>query len=397
MTRFLFVAPGLVGHVTPAAAVAAELQRRGHPVAWAGPLADVRHLLAPGAEVHLTAGMGPRPRPLEVRGVAALRFLWEDFIAPLAEAMVPGVEAAAQDFGAEAIVADQQALAGALVAERLRLLWATSASTSSELTDPLAAFPKVAEWVARISAGLRRRVGDPLCAGDLRFSPDLVLCYSVPELVADLPPQLRAVVRFVGTTAPPPLANYRRSARHPLVLISMGTANAEAAAPFLNRAASALGRSPARRGLIVDLLETIPDPPKYVLTRPYIAHAQLVHRAGVVVCHGGHNTVCEALAAGVPLVVAPIRDDQPITAGQVVSSGCGLRVRFDRADPPRIRAAIDTVLDDPAYRAAATRIGRSLRDAGGAASAANHLELLVGGVSPLAFNGSMPAAPRQPG
>jgi UDP:flavonoid glycosyltransferase YjiC (YdhE family) len=47
-----------------------------------------------------------------------------------------------------------------------------------------------------------------------------------------------------------------------------------------------------------------------------------------VVCHGGHNTVCEAVAHGVPLVVTPIRDDQPIIARQVADAGAGIRLHF---------------------------------------------------------------------
>jgi UDP:flavonoid glycosyltransferase YjiC (YdhE family) len=49
-------------------------------------------------------------------------------------------------------------------------------------------------------------------------------------------------------------------------------------------------------------------------------------------------------------------------------------VRFGRGDRRRIGAALDTVLDEPAYRAAARRIGDSFRAAGGAAAAAAHLE-----------------------
>jgi MGT family glycosyltransferase len=300
--------------------------------------------------------------------------------------MAPGVESAVRDFGADVIVTDQQALAGALVAERLGLPWATSASTSSELTDPLAAFPKVGEWVAASIAELRRSVGDPLATGDLRFSPDLILCYSVAELVPALAPQLEQAVRFVGTTAPPPCGDSvrsHRSPRHPLVVVSMGTSNADASVSFLRRAADALGREPARRGLIADPLQAISNPPRCVLTRPFIPQSHVVHRADVVVCHAGHNTVCEALVAGTPLVVAPIRDDQPIVAGQITSAGCGVRVRFDRVDSPRIRTAIDTVLGDPGYRVAAARIGRSLRTAGGAETAADHLAALAGSAVPV--------------
>lgn len=93
--------------------------------------------------------------------------------------------------------------------------------------------------------------------------------------------------------------------------------------------------------------------------------------------HGGHNTVCEALARGLPLVVAPIRDDQPVVAQQVVAAGAGVRVRFGRVRPRDIAEAVDAVLSRPAYRAAARRIQASFAAAGGPAAAARALEELA--------------------
>jgi UDP:flavonoid glycosyltransferase YjiC (YdhE family) len=89
--------------------------------------------------------------------------------------------------------------------------------------------------------------------------------------------------------------------------------------------------------------------------------------------------VCEALWHGVPLVVAPIRDDQPVVAGQVVDAGAGIRVRFGRVTAPKLGAAIDAVLHEPGYRAAAGRIRTAFRAAGGARAAATHLEELAVG------------------
>jgi UDP:flavonoid glycosyltransferase YjiC (YdhE family) len=87
--------------------------------------------------------------------------------------------------------------------------------------------------------------------------------------------------------------------------------------------------------------------------------------------------VCEALAHGLPLVVAPIRDDQPVIAGQVVAAGCGVRVRYGRLAPRALRDAVHQVLDDPAFCTAARRVQDSFRAAGGAARAAAHLEGLL--------------------
>jgi UDP:flavonoid glycosyltransferase YjiC (YdhE family) len=99
-----------------------------------------------------------------------------------------------------------------------------------------------------------------------------------------------------------------------------------------------------------------------------------------VVCHGGHNTVCESLWHGLPLVVAPIRDDQPIVAQQAADTGAGLRVRFNRVDAARLARSVEAVLDrSQGHRAAAETVGRSFRAAGGAERAADHLHRIAVG------------------
>ena len=75
--------------------------------------------------------------------------------------------------------------------------------------------------------------------------------------------------------------------------------------------------------------------------------------------------------------VAPIRDQQPVVAGQVVDAGAGIRVHFGRVGATELRHAIMSVLDDPSYRTAARRVQSSFAAAGGAPTAADHLEKLT--------------------
>jgi UDP:flavonoid glycosyltransferase YjiC (YdhE family) len=98
-----------------------------------------------------------------------------------------------------------------------------------------------------------------------------------------------------------------------------------------------------------------------------------------VVCHAGQNTVCETLYHGIPLVLAPIRDDQPIVAQQAVDAGVAERVRFGRARAEQIGAALDKVLTEPGYRAAAERVATAFKAAGGAQAAADALIRLAEG------------------
>ncbi len=201
--------------------------------------------------------------------------------------------------------------------------------------------PKVAAWLDDLLGGLRARIdGGPAAIGDFpwdRLDPSV-----------------------------------------PTVFVTLGTANADAAGDFLAAAARGLSRVGGIRTVIADPGGVVGPVGDTVLVMPRVPQMALLARVDAVVCHGGHNTVCESLWHGVPLVVAPIQDDQPIVAGQVVDAGAGVRVRFGRAKPERIATAVTRVLDDPAYRSAAEKVGASFREAGGAATAADHLEALLG-------------------
>ena len=104
--------------------------------------------------------------------------------------------------------------------------------------------------------------------------------------------------------------------------------------------------------------------PRTWLLRPFLPQVELVASAEAVVCHGGNNTVNEALAAGKPLVVLPLSTDQFCIAVDVERAGVGLS-----ADPNRTSVAglaeRMTVLDEPSVRSVATGIGREFATADG--------------------------------
>ena len=372
MSRFLFVVPPLAGHIGPVVGVAAELERRGHEVAWAGAGAAIR-AIAGSARVFECAVPADLARPDTVHGFAALKFLWENVLVPLAEAMEPGVQAAVTRFRPDLLVVDQQAPAGALVANRAGLAWVTSASTSSELADPLAGMPKVADWLRSLMRGLQERFGDPRAGDDLRFAKDLVLAFSTEELAG---PTTHEQALFVGPAIEDRCStiDFPWQALDParrLVLVTLGTVNT--GPRFLAECATALrARADRLQAVVVDPTGSLTGSGD-VIVRSRVPQLALLERADAVVCHAGHNTVCEALYHGVPLVVAPIRDDQPIVADQVVRAGAGIRLRFSRATATQIGAAIDAVLDEPTFGEGATHIQKSFRSAPGPVAAADAL------------------------
>ncbi|MGB5797137.1 MAG: nucleotide disphospho-sugar-binding domain-containing protein, partial [Mycolicibacter algericus] len=80
---------------------------------------------------------------------------------------------------------------------------------------------------------------------------------------------------------------------------------------------------------------------------------ELLTRADLVICGGGHGMVAKSLLAGLPLVVVPGGGDQWEIANRVVRQGSGRLVR--PLSPAALTEAVSAVLASPSYRAAARR------------------------------------------
>jgi MGT family glycosyltransferase len=386
MGRFLVVVPPLEGHTNPTVVLGRELTDRGHEVAWTGypevmpgllpagatfiPVADG----APAEVVEATAARNVAP----AGGAVGFKALWEEFVLPIGRHMVPGTRAAVDRFVPDVLIVDQHALAGAAVALERGLPWATSATSSADLADPLAGLPKVARWLHDQMRELLVAAGvapDVAAAVDPRFSPHLLVAFTSPELVGATGfPEHWALVGPAVAARPDttPFPWSWLAFEEPTVLVSLGTVNWRAGGRFFAVAAEALGAMDVR-AVIVAPDDLVPDPPPNVLVRPRVPQVALLDHVDLVVGHGGHNTVCEALAAGVPLVLAPLRDDQPFVADQVVRAGAGERVKFGRITAPALRQVVTSVLTEPGYRTAAARLRASFVAAGGAAAAADRL------------------------
>jgi MGT family glycosyltransferase len=147
----------------------------------------------------------------------------------------------------------------------------------------------------------------------------------------------------------------------PLVLVGLSSTVMSYEMELLQRAADALGQLPVR-GLVTTGPAVDPAAiraPANVSVRRWVRHADVLPYCSAVLTHGGHGTVIKALAAGVPLVVAPLGRDQPDNAARVVHAGAGLWIS-KKAGVPALHDAIARVLDEPRYRAAARRMAATL-------------------------------------
>ena len=109
----------------------------------------------------------------------------------------------------------------------------------------------------------------------------------------------------------------------------------------------------------------------------FLPYDQLMPRVDVMVTNGGYGGVHYALEQGVPLVVAGQTEDKVEVSARIAWSGVGVNLRTQVATVPAVRAAVETVLADPSYRAAARRIAAEIAQAPGADGLADLVDDLV--------------------
>jgi MGT family glycosyltransferase len=136
----------------------------------------------------------------------------------------------------------------------------------------------------------------------------------------------------------------------------------------------------ATRGLEVavvlsagDLVDTdfacgIPD---HVVAVRYAPQTAILERAAAFVSHGGANSVMEAMDRGVPMLLIPVCNDQPVQAHFLARAGAGLSLDRRTLSTPSCREALAALLDpDGVFRRNARRVQADYRERDGAREAA---------------------------
>ncbi len=100
--------------------------------------------------------------------------------------------------------------------------------------------------------------------------------------------------------------------------------------------------------------------PDNVRVASFLPYDWLLPRTSVMVTNGGFGGVQQALAHGVPLVVAGSTEDKPEVAARVAWSGAGVNLRTGSPGPARVRRAVRRVLTLPAFRREAGRLEREI-------------------------------------
>jgi UDP:flavonoid glycosyltransferase YjiC (YdhE family) len=388
--RILVAAFGDAGHAFPAVALSLALRDSGHEVTletweqWREPV-EAEGLVFQAAEQYKVF---PPPPPGTAPGpVEAARAL-----EPLFEELDP-----------ELVVSDILTLAPALAAEVHGVRRATLVPHLYPVHDPGLPFFGFGMLPPRTAAGrLAWSGGRPVLEAGLRrgrrelnasrrglglppatrfhggLSEELVLVATYPEL--EYPRKWPAEVRVSGPLSyelPHPEIELP-AGKEPLVLVASSTAH-DPDCLLIRQTLAALADEPVR--VVATSNGHFPRDPIEVPANAtlvgWLSYTQLMAAADLVVCHGGHGTVCRALGAGRPLLVSPSVGDMAENGIRVQWAGCGLSLPRSLRRPASLRVLARELLGDRSYTERAQALAARNQRRTGAVQAAAEVGALL--------------------
>jgi MGT family glycosyltransferase len=382
--RVIVAAFGDAGHAFPAIALAQALAQRGHEVVvetwerWREPVEDLGLGFAGAKEYKVFP-----PPPAGSDGPTAAR---------AALSLVPFIE----ETRPHVVVSDILTLAPALAAEIAGVPRATLIPH---------AYPPHEDGMPFFGFGLRPartpvgralwRAGRPVLEAGLRrgrrelnetraelglaplerfhggISEGLALVATYPQL--EYPRRWPAGVRVTGPMffeLPHPEVELPEG-EEPLVVVAPSTSQ-DPDGRLLRTTLDALAEEPVRVVATTNrpgVASTLPAPPNAKVV-DWLSYSQVMPRASLVVCHGGHGTVARALAAGVPVLVSPAVGDMAENGARVAWAGAGLMLPGRFLNAASVRLAVRRLLADPRFAVRAQEIAGWARSHDGAVNGA---------------------------
>lgn len=442
MATFLFTTMPATGHVTPKLPLARELTARGHEVHWYTGAYYRDQVAATGAVHHpirSAEDFGGQsigeafPELLGLTGVKMVTRAFQRVFIDNAPGMLRDCQEVLEAHPADAILSDPLCVCARWLQELGGPPWAalgeTMLGTYSRDTAPFGPglFPlrgPVGRLRNRVMNALHRRVLfapvtrhyerarqavglAPLglsfidtFLGDYLYLQSTVPSFEYPR--SDLPPH----VHFIGPLLPEPNDDFMPPRWWPelagsrkVVLLTQGTVATDPD-QLLAPAIRALADEPAlviatTGGPTSALLDALGGAlPANVRVERFVRYAQLMPHVDLLITNGGYGTVQQALAHGVPIVVAGATEDKPENAARIAWSGVGVRIKAHSPDPARLLAAVREALERPRYRLRARAIAAEMAGYDAARTGADLLEQLAQSGQPvLGRPRRLPAAP----
>ncbi len=386
MSRIVFFCIPAHGHTNPTLGVVRELTARGHEVLYYSYTPFREKIEAAGArfiacdafdaEQRLTQEEGTRigsDLALSTRVLVDTTLALDDMVCAEMERLKP-----------DCIVADSMAVWGKAVAMKLGIPFVCSTTTFAfnqhsakimkqsvgQMVSMMFSMPKISKQIKRLQDR-----GYPV-----KSILDIISNDDNTHTIVYTSPQFQPCAEtfsdkyaFVGPSIRPAAGEVEKTGEK-LVYISMGTVNNDML-PLYRNCIEALKDTPYQ--VILSVGGQV-DPaqfgklPENIAVYPSVDQIAVLEKADVFLSHCGMNSVSESLYHSVPLVMLPQTSEQGGVAVRTAQLGAG--IRLEKTTPQAIRAAVETVLKDPAYRKNAADIAAGFQACSGPKGAADKIE-----------------------
>jgi zeaxanthin glucosyltransferase len=400
--RVMLVTSPEKGHLNPMMGVAQWLVRDGHQVGWLClPEPSPQLAAVDGVEVlhadlpdfgALDLVTGGEPLARLVRDEDALAGWIRMLLLDLVPAQVTPIREAVRAWRPDVIALDGMQYAAVIAAHEEDVPYA-GVSSALTLLEPAEVDSALMRHVRALSvdrAKLFARYGmAPAFRTCEALSPWLNATFATRALVgdaADVPP---AGV-LVGPSVPPASrgdepdfasAWTRLSTGKPLVYVSYGSQISWQPEAFarIAQAAAPLGVQVLLScGELADDAAFVRDLAGDVVVVGYAPQRAVLARAAAFVTHGGANSIMEAMVAGVPVLISPVCNDQPVQAHFVARAHVGEVLDVSAASVDDVRAALARLIaPGSAYAARAREVAADYARHDGAREVARRVVAIV--------------------
>lgn len=204
-------------------------------------------------------------------------------------------------------------------------------------------------WTKKVAKGIPLKT-DCWLSEIVQNPPELNLVYTLEQYQPYVDEFPKNKYKFLGASVydrKEVFTDFEKKER-PLIYISLGTI-VNGAIPFFKKCIEAF------RDEEVDVImsvgknvkvERFGKIPKNFYIYNTVSQQAVLKMADIFVTHGGMNSVSEAMAEGVPMVVIPFMADQPTNARRVCELGLGKRLEYKHISSEMIRETVWDVLKD---------------------------------------------------
>jgi len=225
------------------------------------------------------------------------------------------------------------------------------------------------QWTKQVSKGIKLKT-DCWLNEILENTPDLNLVYTIREFQPYVEDFESEHYKFIGSS----IGKHRNTSNfqimknnQPLVFISLGTVVNKAKsfyrkciAAFINEDLTVI----MSIGKTVNI-SSLGKIPSNIFVYPFVPQLEVLEKADLFITHGGLNSVTEAIYFGVPMVVMPIMNDQPVNASRIEALNIGRKLNHKTVTSEILKSTTICVLGDKTIKENVLSLQNKMRSVNG--------------------------------